>query len=144
MTAGRERYARIAASTGLEARDPFMDKRVIDYCSRLPGRFRLKNGRPKAILRDVMADTLPDEVLWTLRKPHLGWWFSQQVARLAANRGELDIVALQKGLSDYVDSAALRLAWQGFREGSDSEEIQYAHMLLNWLHNFAERPVVPD
>ena len=144
MTAGRERYARIAAAAGMEARDPFMDTRVLEFCSRLPGHLRLRDGWPKAILRDVMAGALPDEVRWTRRKPHLGWWFTEAVTQLAVSRGELDLAALDAGLKRYVDSAALADAWQDFRAGDESEPIQYAYVLLAWLQQAAERPVVPD
>ena len=144
MTAGRERYARIAAATGMEARDPFMDKRVIEYCSRLPGRFRFRDGWPKMILREIMADTLPYEVLWTRRKPHLGWLFSEVITKLAMNRGELDITILEERLKGYVDLAALTGAWQQFRDGGDFEQIHCAYVLSVWLRQNASRPVVPD
>ena len=83
ITAGRERYARLAAAHGIESSDPFLDKRVVDYCSRLPGRFRLKDGWPKIILRDLMDGKLPDEVRWGRGKPHLGFLFNDVVTRLA-------------------------------------------------------------
>ncbi len=143
MTAGRERYQRIAASTGTEARDPFMDRRVIDYCSRLPGRFRLRDGWPKMILREISADTLPKEVLWTKRKPHLGWMFYEHVARQAEIRGQLDSSVLQTSLEGYVDSVALSRAWEKFRDGDDSGTIPHIQFLSLWLRQAAQRPVVP-
>jgi len=144
MTAGRERYARIAAATGMEARDPFMDQRVVKYCSRLPGRLRFKDGWPKMILREIMADTLPDEVLWARRNPHLGWLFSEKSTRVATSRGELDFAGLGQGLKGYVDSSALSRAWQNFRDGGDYEQIHNAYVLSVWLRQNATRPVVPD
>lgn len=143
LTAGRERYARIAAAAGMEARDPFMDKRVVEYCARLPGRFRLRHGWPKPILRDIAAGILPDEVLWTRRKPHLGWWFSDAVTRLAQSRGGLDIETLLEGLAGYVDPAALRRRWETFCGGGDSEPIHRAFILAGWLRDAARRPVAP-
>ncbi len=144
MTAGRERYARIAAAAGMEARDPFMDRRVIEYCSRLPGRFRIRDGWPKIILREISADTLPGEVLWTRRKPHLGWLFSDEVTRRAMKSGELNISMLEEHLKGYVDLAALTGAWQQFRDGGDSQQIHCAYLLSKWLGRTATRPVVPD
>jgi len=144
MTAGRERYARIAASTGMEARDPFMDKRVIEYCSRLPGRFFLKNGWPKIILRDMSADTLPKEVLWTDRKPHLGWLYSEATTKLAMKRGEVDLSILEEQLRGYVNLKALTRAWQDFQGGGDSEKVHYAHMLAVWLRRNRSRPLAPN
>jgi asparagine synthase (glutamine-hydrolysing) len=143
LTAGRERYARIAAAAGMEARDPFMDKRVVEYCARLPGRFRLRHGWPKPILRDIAAGILPDEVLWTRRKPHLGWWFSDAVTRLVRNRGELDVETLREGLGEYVDPAVLERRWETFCGGGDSEPIHRAFILAGWLREAARRPVAP-
>ena len=143
-TAGRERYARIAATTGTEARDPFLDKRVVEYCSGLPGRFRLKNGWPKMILREIMADKLPHEVLWTRRKPHLGWLFNEAVTKRAMRGGKLDIIGLEEGLMGYADPATLAAAWKTFREGGDAEKIHTAHVLSVWLKESSGRPVVPN
>jgi asparagine synthase (glutamine-hydrolysing) len=144
VTAGRERYARIAAAAGTEARDPFLDKRVVEYSSRLPGRFRLKNGWPKMILREIMADKLPQEVLWTRRKPHLGGLFNQAVTKRALHSRELDIVGLENGLRGYVDRSALDKAWQAYCEGGDAPPIHTAHILSVWLSTSANRPVVQD
>jgi asparagine synthase (glutamine-hydrolysing) len=143
MTAGRERYARIAAATGMEARDPFMDKRVVEYCSRLPGRFRLKDGWPKMILREIAVDKLPNEVLWTRRKPHLGWLFSEEVTKRAMNLGELSIARLGEGLNGYVDSEALSGAWQKLLDGSYTDQIHSAYILSVWLREAAQRPIEP-
>ena len=107
VTAGRERYARLAGAFAIEPRDPFLDRRVVDYCARLPGRFRLKDGWPKIVLRDLMDGRLPDEVRWARGKPHLGGLFNASVAREAADRGALDIVSLRNDLQGFVESALL-------------------------------------
>jgi asparagine synthetase B (glutamine-hydrolysing) len=142
VTAGRERYARIAASTGIESRDPFLDKRVVDFCSMLPGHLRLRDGWPKVILREVMTDTLPAEILWTRRKRHLGWLFNAAVTRQAMYLEMLDIDEIQNSLDGYVDRAALTTAWKTFREGGEADQIHTAHVLSAWLENSANRPVV--
>jgi asparagine synthase (glutamine-hydrolysing) len=143
-TAGLERYARIAAAAGTEGRDPFLDKRVVDYCTRLPGRLRLKNGLPKMMLREIMADKLPDETLWCPRNPHLGWLFNASTANHASNRGDLTLAGLDEALTDYVDSAALAGAWNKFRAGSYVEQIHSAYVLSLWLKENLTRPVVPN
>jgi asparagine synthase (glutamine-hydrolysing) len=141
VTAGRERYARIAASMATEARDPFLDRRVVDYCSRLPGRFRLKDGWPKMILRDLMADRMPDEVRWCRGKPHLGWQFNAAVTRAAVNSHEFDLQLLRKELETYVDPGALDRAWHDFRRGDDPDKFHTAYVLWVWLRDAVNRPV---
>ena len=142
VTGGRERYARLAAGMATESRDPFLDKRVIDFCSRLPGRARLRNGWPKMILRELMADRLPDKVRWARGKPHIGWLFNAAVTRQAIERGSLDLNTLQDGLRGYVDAEALTKAWREFNDSVDTQHLHSAHMLLIWLRETVNRPVV--
>lgn len=143
LTAGRERYGRIAATCGVQACDPFLDKRVVDYCSRLPGMFRLQGGWPKMILRNLMAGKLPDEVRWTRGKPHIGWVFGDAVGEHQFDRGMLNIDQLQTDLETYVDASALTTAWRKFRDGEDTEPILAVYILSIWLQEHKSRPVAP-
>ena len=76
---GQERYDRVAGSMGVEARDPFRDLRVIDFCLRCPSGQMQSGGWPKAILRRAMRGLLPDEVVWKPGKPHLGWTLTREL-----------------------------------------------------------------
>jgi len=143
IAGGRERYARLAAIFATEARDPFLDKRVVEYCARLPGRMRMRDGWDKMILRETMADRLPEKVCRARCKPHLGWLFNQTVTEMAANCGRLDLAGLQATLGDYVDTADLAYEWRRFSEGQYSERIHSAHVLSVWLQDTANRRVAP-
>lgn len=142
VTAGRERYARLASALAVEARDPFLDKRVVDFCTRLPGRLRQRDGWPKIILRDIMAGKLPDDARWQRGKPHIGWLFNAAVTQEACRRGVLSIAELQEALKGYVDAAKLDSEWQSFRSGGNAEPVHTAHMLSVWLCENEKRPVV--
>jgi asparagine synthase (glutamine-hydrolysing) len=142
MTGGRERYARLAACFGVEASDPFMDKRVIDYCSRLPAALRLRNGWRKIILRDLMVGRLPDTVRWATGKHHLGWVFNAAVTNAAERQGFLTFRMLSECLQEYVDKAKLIQAWRSYESGDSAEELHTAFMLSQWLHENGARPVV--
>ena len=142
VTNGRERYGRIAATTAIEPRDPYLDKRVIEYCSRLPGRFRQRNGWFKVIQRDVMAGRLPDEVRWAIGKPHVGWLFGIAVTDEAIRRDSLTLAGIKSELGSYVDQAKLERAWQSFQDGSDTQPLRSASLLSIWLRENRQRPVV--
>jgi asparagine synthase (glutamine-hydrolysing) len=144
MTAGRERYARLAAGAGVEARDPFLDKRVVDFCTRLPGHLRLKSGWPKVMLRQLMTGRLPFDVCWSRGKPHLRWVFNAAITELAVSHGQLAVVDLSQGLDPYVDTRALNDAWHIYRDGGDAGRIHSAFLLNVWLRENANRPVVAD
>jgi len=143
MTAGRERYARIAAANGVEARDPYLDKRVVDYCTQLPGHILTANGWPKMILRRVMADRLPDEVRWARGKPHLGYLFSASFFQRAYEQGELSLEGLQGDLHGYADEKALADAWRVFCHDGDARKIYEPYILAKWLSGSVDRPIVP-
>ena len=54
----------------LEARPPFLDPRIVDFAARLPERFKLKGSQSKYVLRRLMKDKLPANVL---RRPKIGF-----------------------------------------------------------------------
>ncbi len=144
VCAGRERYARLAHFAGIEARDPFLDRRVVDFCSRLPGRMLLRDGWYKAILRDVMAERLPDEVRWGLGKPHIGWTFNDSFIKREISRGHLSQDALLSSTQGYLEPVKLRRAWQDFEAGGDHEPVHSAYVLSLWLQQNMNRPVVKN
>jgi asparagine synthase (glutamine-hydrolysing) len=53
---------RMSMAHGLEVRCPMLDHRVVAAAFAMPGAWKLKAGRGKAILRDAFADMLPAEV----------------------------------------------------------------------------------
>jgi asparagine synthase (glutamine-hydrolysing) len=143
MTVGRERYERVAASAGVEARDPFMDKRVVAFCVSLPGDQKLRDGWTKAVLRRSMAGRLPEEVRWRIGKEHLGWAFT--LAFMESERDHLKSVIDEHEvvLSPYVDLARLRASCRSYFDGRDqraAESVYTAVHLIAWLRRYAERP----
>ena len=144
VTAGRERYARLAASAGMEARDPFLDRRLVEFCAHLPGHLLLRDGWPKAILRDVMGDRLPTEVCQGRGKPHVGWVFAHKFLEREKSRGQLTQTGLTDTLAGYVDSNKLHSAWSTFENGMDAGPVHTAYALCLWLRQTASRPVVKN
>lgn len=47
----------------LEARSPFLDHQLVEWCARMPRRYKLRGGRSKTLLRRVMAPLLPRAIL---------------------------------------------------------------------------------
>lgn len=81
LSSGRERYDQVAGSFGIEARDPFMDLRVIRFCLSLPPEQMQHDGWPKIILRRAMARHLPEDVAWRRGKEHLGGDFTLRLLK---------------------------------------------------------------
>lgn len=57
-----EGYDRLTAASGIEVRHPFMDKRLIKICLALPGRFKLRAGLNRWILRAALHNALPESI----------------------------------------------------------------------------------
>ncbi|MEO5372956.1 MAG: asparagine synthase (glutamine-hydrolyzing) [Alphaproteobacteria bacterium] len=58
---------RVAMAHGVEARYPFLDPNVVDFCLALPKRHKLLGLRDKLVLRRLAARRLPPEI-WRRRK----------------------------------------------------------------------------
>jgi asparagine synthase (glutamine-hydrolysing) len=117
---------RTSMAVSLEAREPLLDHRLVEFAARLPARMRLRGGTGKWLMKRALRRYLPDEVLnrtkmgfvtpvsaW-FRGPltgeaaaiahspalaELGWFDSGAIARLAA--------AHRSGRSEHG-----RLLWQ--------------------------------
>ena len=62
---------------GVEARLPFLDYRLVEFCLGLPEEFKLSDGWTKRVLREGMRDRLPERV--RLRRDKLGFATAEEV-----------------------------------------------------------------
>lgn len=51
---------RLSMAHSVEVRPPFLDHRLIEYAATLPGGMKIRGGRVKSILKDAVADLLPE------------------------------------------------------------------------------------
>ena len=65
-----DRMDRTSMYSGLEARVPFADHRIIEYLWNVPWDMKYQNGVEKALLRDAMKDYLPIELLNRKKSPY--------------------------------------------------------------------------
>jgi asparagine synthase (glutamine-hydrolysing) len=54
---------RMSMAHALEVRPPFLDPRIVDFAASLPDEFKLNGRTSKYVLRRLMADKLPNDVL---------------------------------------------------------------------------------
>jgi asparagine synthase (glutamine-hydrolysing) len=115
---------RTSMAVSLEAREPLLDHRLVEFGARLPVSMRLRGGTGKWLMKKALRGTLPDEILYRKKMGFvspIGAWFrgpllgeaQRVVARLNETGwfapGALDSVvnAHQLGKSDHG-----RLLWQ--------------------------------
>ena len=65
-----ERKDRMSMASGLEVRVPFSDHRVLEYVYNVPWSIKFKNKVEKSLLRNAMADYLPDKILNRKKSPY--------------------------------------------------------------------------
>lgn len=83
IRSGLSAFTRVTARYGVEVSDPWADRRVLEFMYRLPMKYRVKKGWTKYLLRTILSERLPVEVVWRKDKMHLGWQFA---ARFMADR----------------------------------------------------------
>lgn len=58
-----EKVDRATMAASVEARVPFLDNDLVEYCFRLTGRDKVAHGRKKWLLKRALTDILPSEIL---------------------------------------------------------------------------------
>lgn len=75
----------ISMAHSIESRLPFLDYRLVEYCCRMPGDFKYRDGHGKAVLKQAMRQIVPAEVLTPRKKlgfvVPIGRWFREQPER---------------------------------------------------------------
>jgi asparagine synthase (glutamine-hydrolysing) len=130
---------RCAAAFGLEARYPFFDRRLIEFCLGVPSEQKFAHGWTRWTMRRAMEGVLPPEIQWRGNKANLGPNYRRQLSR--ADAPVLDRAPLA-ALAPYVDVAraqALRARVLAQTE-TDAERVLVYRMtvLASWLADGAE------
>ena len=101
---------RTSMAVGLEAREPLMDHRLVEFAARLPSNMRLRGGSGKWLMKRAMSRYLPEDILHRRKMGFvtpISAWFRGPLASEAA------AIARSSALSElgWFDAAALsRLA----------------------------------
>lgn len=94
----------------IEARVPFLDHRLVEFCLKLGGQHKLVGGDTKRVLRDAMAGVLPEMI--RQRRDKIGFatpeeaWFKGPLRRAVAARVDATLAAFP----DAFDADAARAA----------------------------------
>lgn len=70
MTTLLDRMDRTSMYSGLEARVPFADHRIVEYVFNVPWQMKCPDGIVKGLLRHAGADMVPKDVLWRKKSPY--------------------------------------------------------------------------
>jgi asparagine synthase (glutamine-hydrolysing) len=117
---------RTSMAVSLEAREPLLDHRLVEFAARLPTRLRLRGGTGKYLMKRALGRYLPDEILHRRKMGFvtpISAWFRGPLAGAAeaiarspalAELGWFDEAAIARAASDHRAGRADhgRLLWQ--------------------------------
>lgn len=123
-----EQVDRCAANFSIEARHPFMDKRLVEFCLALPAEQKLSQGLGRMIMRRGLEGILPEKVQWRGGKGDASDNFDDGF--LKRDRLLLDEVMSNqiKHLEKYIDSDFLQECYQRLISG----EIRDNDIIVTW------------
>jgi asparagine synthase (glutamine-hydrolysing) len=126
-----DRYKGTLAGWGIDCRDPFADKRLVEYCLSIPTTEYLVDGVPRALAKRAFSDRLPQAVLSQKRQgsPAADWHEALTAARFKVAM-ELDRLAACPPAARVLDIEKL----EGFVEnwpssGLDSHQTERRYRL---------------
>lgn len=108
---------RASMAVSLEAREPLLDHRLIEFAATLPARMRLRGGTGKWLLKRALRDRLPRDILY---RPKMGFvtpisaWFRGPLADEAARIAHGSALA-ETGWFDAAEIARLAEAHRSGR-----------------------------
>jgi asparagine synthase (glutamine-hydrolysing) len=123
------------AAFGIDIRDPTFDKRIVEFCWRVPDEVFWARGRQRGLVRDGMKTYLPQEVVFSSRR---GLQSADLVERLRTQSGEIEsaIQELERHplCQSWLDIPYLRRAWATVSEQSvDKQIFNAAGMLMRGI-----------
>jgi asparagine synthase (glutamine-hydrolysing) len=86
LTFSFEKFGHYAAANGIEARHPFMDKRLVEYCLALPPNQSMSQGWTRVVMRRAMEGIVPDPIRWRVGKASLAAPFAYLFREASADR----------------------------------------------------------
>lgn len=129
---------RTAAGSGVEARVPFLDHRLVELTSVIPPALRPRLLWDKRILRDAMRSRLPRRIAERPKVPFFygpgtGHAYRMLVRLMRADDGQLVERALAApGADAHLDGAAIRRRLAGFGDGhTDSASVELLLRVVN-------------
>jgi len=128
---------RASMAFGLEARVPFLDHQLVEFCSRIPVSLKMRGLEEKYILRKAVEHTLPREIVarrkHPLGAPNASWWRKElpEFAREALSTERLQAAG-------FFQPAFVRQMLESHRHGQGSYQMYLSAVLAVQLR-FAGR-----
>ena len=131
---------RMSMAVSLEAREPLLDHKLLEFAARVPSSLKYRNGRSKYLLRRVLERRIPPSILE--RRKHgfeapIGEWLRGPLASMTASL-LADQRFKDRGLFNHREVATL---WDEHRTGrrDHRHRLWQLVMLELWFRQFVDR-----
>ncbi len=135
-------FDRTSMAHSLEVRVPYLDRRLVEFCARMPVHLKLDGGVTKRILRTVSRGLVPDEVI---DRPKVGFFSSAVDAWFGRQQGAVREILLDPGAryTDFVDVRAIEGLLADGTSYRRSKLLLCVLMLELWLSTYAKPAAAP-
>ncbi len=132
-----QKVDRATMSCSLEGREPLLDHRILELVATFPDEFKLKEGNGKVILKDIVHDFVPREIM---ERPKMGFgvpidkWLKSDLRELFEE--VLDPEKIASG--DVLDVDAVIQLKESYLNGSiqDIYRIWYVFVFQQWYNKW--------
>ena len=125
---------RASMAVSLEARAPFLDHRLIEFSSRVPSKFKVRNGKGKWLLREVLHRHVPRSLM---ERPKQGFSIpiSKWLRGPLRDWAEALIEESRINQEGYLDAKLVRSVWNNHLAGQGNREhdLWCVLMFQSWL-----------
>ncbi|MCP5143942.1 MAG: asparagine synthase (glutamine-hydrolyzing) [Gammaproteobacteria bacterium] len=127
---------RASMAVSLEARVPLLDHRVVEYAWRLPQEIKLRNGRGKLALRQILAQYVPPPLT---ERPKMGFGVPIDIWLRNGLRDWAETLLDRRHLQSQglLDSAVVHQRWDAHQAGENwAYPLWNVLMLQDWLQRY--------
>jgi asparagine synthase (glutamine-hydrolysing) len=128
-----------AAAFSIEARHPFYDRRLVEFCLALPPEQKLHQGWNRIIARRALDSVLPKQVQWRGGKASNSTAFTRALLSFEAKRLEEIVTDIPDPIAPYVDANVLRKTYRRYlsrgKSSRDEMTIWQTMTLALWLEH---------
>jgi asparagine synthase (glutamine-hydrolysing) len=134
-----QKVDRATMTNSLEAREPMLDHRILEFAAQLPDEYKYQNGLKKRILREITHDYIPKELL---DRPKMGFaipiakWLKNELRDHVDEYLNKDRIKKQ-GIFNWDFIAKLKIDFFGGRKEYDSQ-LWYFLMFQMWHERWME------
>lgn len=122
----------------IDARYPFFDRRLMEYCLSLPPQLKISRGWTRYILRVAMQDIIPEPIQWRADKANLEAAFCVHFYHKEINQLHKKVDIASSTLEEYINTDLFRNIYDSYTDQPSQHPIEVriifgVIILSDWL-----------